>query len=358
MQAQAQVQAGAMGGSKAGGGRPKGSGGPSPGPGSGPNGGAGGGGGQVVMQGSFTDRVPAVAGGAVAVGAGVGGKASPTGGLSLGGQNMGTGHGGRQGPVGQHPGGKSGQSGRPALVSGATAAPTAPGTNLQAVLAAAMAKNSQGQQTPRAPQGGSTGNASANASLNANANVGSRMGTATAGPPALAGAAASLAPIAPPTKSSGANPATAKSSSSGKSPFPVSGKGGAGGGGGGGKRALSPSSVGHGPSILGPSPLAQNMSSKSLQQAQAQMQGQGQGQSQGLQQGQLAPPQLLHQQQFHQQQQQQHQMMRQQHQQQQMMQQQMFQQHVRGSEWCLGWRGFGESGSLDSGRVVLCVAMW
>jgi hypothetical protein len=190
-------------GSKQGGGRAKGAGGP---PAAAP------GGPQVASQGSFTERVPSAGGPAV-------GMTSPTQGLTLGGQNMASSHGGRQGPVGQHAQMKVSQRPAPGALSGATAVPTAPGTNLQAVLAAAMAKNSQGQQSQRTVQGGSNSSASANA----NSGTTARMGTAMTGPPVSSGGSPMLS-MAPPTKISGAN--AAKSSSSAPSSFPVGQKGG------------------------------------------------------------------------------------------------------------------------------------
>lgn len=262
---------------------------------------------------SFTDRL-------AVIGESVGEKAVPSQASNLGGQSIPTSQGGRPAQAGQHSQMKTGQSSRPTALSGATPAPTASGANFQAVLAAAMAKNTQGQPAQRALPVATAGNA------NTNVNAGSspRMRTAMMGSPASSGAI-SPGSIGPPSKSSGLN--LAKSSPSQKSGFPVSQKVGAGVG----KRDSSPSSVGPVPSILGPSHFAQNVSNKGSQQPQVQIQVQGQGQGQGPQQlvgsqsqgaaqTQGPPPQM---------QQQQQQMMRQQ--QHQMLQQQMFQhqQHVR-----------------------------
>uniref|UniRef100_A0A7I4A8S5 Uncharacterized protein n=1 Tax=Physcomitrium patens TaxID=3218 RepID=A0A7I4A8S5_PHYPA len=256
---------------------------------------------------SFTDRL-------AVIGESVGEKAVPSQASNLGGQSIPTSQGGRPAQAGQHSQMKTGQSSRPTALSGATPAPTASGANFQAVLAAAMAKNTQGQPAQRALPVATAGNA------NTNVNAGSspRMRTAMMGSPASSGAI-SPGSIGPPSKSSGLN--LAKSSPSQKSGFPVSQKVGAGVG----KRDSSPSSVGPVPSILGPSHFAQNVSNKGSQQPQVQIQVQGQGQGQGPQQlvgsqsqgaaqTQGPPPQM---------QQQQQQMMRQQ--QHQMLQQQMFQ---------------------------------
>lgn len=276
----------------------------------------------LQTQVSFTDRL-------AVIGRSVGEKSVPPQGLGLAGQSIPTSQGGRPAQAGQHSQMKTGQSSRLTALSGATAAPTASGADIQAVLAAAMAKNSQGQPAQRALQVAPAGNA------NTNVNAGSspRMRAAMMGSPASSGITSGS--IGPPSKSSGLN--LAKSNSSLKSGFPVSQKVGAGAG----KRDSSPSSVGPTQSILGPSHSAQNVSSKGSQQPQVQGHGQVHGsqqlvgsQPQGVVQTQGPPPQIQQQQQQpHKQplptQQQQQQMMRQQ--QQQMLQQQMFQhqQHVR-----------------------------
>lgn len=247
--------------SKQGGGRSKGTGGSSPG---------------AAMlhqatQSSFSDRLTGSAGSLV-------GKAPLAQGLSLAGQSIPTSQGG------QHPQSKINQRSAQGVLTGSSAASTAPVPNLEAVLAAAMANNSQSQQALRA------------SSVSAAGNVGctSRMGA-----PAV-----SLGSISMGISSKSLGPNQVKSSSSQKLPFPIPQKVGAGGA--PMKRDSSPLSVGPVLSMLGPSFSAQSLSSKSSQQSQVQIQGLTQSsqqhigsQSHGSAQGQGPPPQLQPQQSKH-----------------------------------------------------------
>lgn len=217
----------------------------------------------------------------------------------------------------------------------APTAPTAPGTSLQVVLAAAMAKSPQLQQQQQRSQQATNSCSS------------SRLSAANPSPPPSS--PGPLPPLPPVSKSAGLNPP--KTGSSQKGSFPVLQKSAVASG----KRSSSPSSLPHVSSVLGPSPLAQNMSTQTLlaknaqqqqthnqqpmpqQQVQAQPQNSLQGQQQqryqhSQQQGhhhKQSPP-------LQQQQNQQHtqQIMRQHHLQQQQ-QLHMFQQHVGCCDLCI-----------------------
>lgn len=218
-------------------------------------------------------------------------------------------------------------------------APTAPGTSLQVVLAAAMAKSPQlqQQQQQRAQQA-------------ANSCSSSRLSAPHPSPPPSS--PGPLPPLPPVSKSAGLNPP--KTGSSQKGSFPVSQKSAVTAG----KRSSSPSSLPHVSSVLGPSPLAQNVPTQNLlgknsqqqqmqnqqptpqQQVQALPQNSIQGQQQqryqhSQQQGHYHKQSLPLLQQQQQQQSQQHtqQIMRQHLQQQQQLH--MFQQHVSCCDFCI-----------------------